>query len=192
MGTRYEDQPPEHWAGPESLDPTPVWKQFLAVGLLALTALAIIAIVSLFALAPQLATPPALVPGDRLVLARSELPAVRQQPVRIGAGLIPDDRAVWIAQVAEREYVAVSAYWTHPDTGARCPVIAGATPEGVRWHAGAGCDSAWTFAARGEPDAAPRGLDRYLVSVDGDRVIVNLSRPIRGFGKTPQPTRSPL
>jgi hypothetical protein len=25
MGTRYEDQPVEQWAGPESLDPTPVW-----------------------------------------------------------------------------------------------------------------------------------------------------------------------
>ena len=32
MGTRYEDQPPEHWAGPESLDPTPVWKQFALIG----------------------------------------------------------------------------------------------------------------------------------------------------------------
>ena len=32
MGTRYEDQPPDHWAGPESLDPTPVWKQFALIG----------------------------------------------------------------------------------------------------------------------------------------------------------------
>ena len=31
MGTHYHDQPPEHWAGPESLDPTPVWKQYLLV-----------------------------------------------------------------------------------------------------------------------------------------------------------------
>lgn len=194
MGTRYEDQPPEHWAGPESLDPTPVWKQFLVVGLLALGALALIAVVSLFALAPQLATPPALVPGDRLVLARDALPGVRQLPVRIGAGLIPDERAIWIAQVAEGEYVAVSAFWRHPESGTRCPVIAGSTPEGVRWHAGAGvgCNINLSFSARGEPTTAPRGLDRYLVSVDGERVIVNLSREIRGFGRTPQPTRSPL
>jgi hypothetical protein len=31
VGTRYEDQPTEHWAGPESLDPTPVWKQYILV-----------------------------------------------------------------------------------------------------------------------------------------------------------------
>jgi uncharacterized Tic20 family protein len=36
VGTRYEDQPPEVWADPDSLDPTPVWKQFLLIGLLLL------------------------------------------------------------------------------------------------------------------------------------------------------------
>jgi len=70
VGTRYDDQPPEHWAGPASLDPTPVWKQYLLVVLLLLGALAIIGVAAALALAPQLATPPALVPGDRLVLAR--------------------------------------------------------------------------------------------------------------------------
>jgi len=60
------------------------------------------------------------------------------------------------------------------------------------WRAGPGCENRkWNFGPRGEPVNAPRGLDRYLVSVEGDRVIVNLSRAIRGFGKTPQPTRSP-
>ena len=39
MGTRYEDQPTEHWAGPESLDPTPVWKQYLLVAAFVLIAL---------------------------------------------------------------------------------------------------------------------------------------------------------
>src|SRR5688572_33460056 len=107
MGTRYEDQPPEHWAGPESLDPTPVWKQFLVVGLLALGALALIAVVSLFSLAPQLATPPALVPGDPLVLARRALPGVRHLPLRIGAGVIPDELATCVAQAAEVEYHAL-------------------------------------------------------------------------------------
>ena len=76
MGTRYEDQPPEHWAGPESLDPTPVWKQFLIVGLLLLTGLGMIGVFAYLALGTQLATPPALVPGGRLVLARSEVPAL--------------------------------------------------------------------------------------------------------------------
>ena len=33
MGTRHEDQPAEHWAGAESLDPTPVWKQYVLIAL---------------------------------------------------------------------------------------------------------------------------------------------------------------
>lgn len=195
MGTRYEDQPPEHWAGPESLDPTPVWKQFLVVGLLALGALAIIAVVSLFALAPQLATPPALVPGNRLVLSRAALPGVMQPPVRVGPELVAEVHALWILQIGRGDYIAVSAYWAHPETGERCPVVVGTQTSGragAVWHAAAGCDGkGWDFSPRGEPINAPRGLDRYLVSVEGDRVIVNLSRAIRGFGQTPQPTRSP-
>ncbi len=194
MGTRYEDQPPEHWAGPDSLDPTPVWKQFLVVGLLALGALAIIAVVSLFALAPQLTTPPALVPGNRLVLSRAVLPDPLQAPVRIGAELVPEEQALWIVQVVRGEYAAVSAHWAHPETGLRCPVVAGEQtgPAGARGRAAGACDGrSWSFSPRGEPIDAPRGLDRYLVSVEGERVIVNLSRAIRGFGQTPQPTRSP-
>src|SRR5688500_6692940 len=86
MGTRYEDQPPEHWAGPESLDPTPVGKEFLVVGLLALAALGVIAVVSLFALAPMFVTPPALVPGGRLVLSREHVDSPSTGPVRIVLG----------------------------------------------------------------------------------------------------------
>src|SRR5688500_16940494 len=136
MGTRYEDQPPEHWAGPESLDPTPVWKQFLVVGLLALGALAVIAVVSLFALPPQLAAPPAARARGRVVVARVALPGVAQRTKRIGGGLMPEERAIWIGQVAVGEDVAVSAFGSHPESGTRCPVIAGSTPEGVRWRAG--------------------------------------------------------
>ena len=195
MGTRYEDQPPEHWAGPESLDPTPVWKQFLLVGLLALGALAIIVVVALFALAPQLATPPALVPGARVVLARGDLPKVGERPVRIGEPLIADADAFWLFQPAPGEWVAVRAYWVHLDQGIRCAVIAGKTtpgPAGAVWRNGDECSSdRWNFGPRGEPVKAPRGLDRYLVAVEGERVIVNIGRTIRGFGKTPQPTRSP-
>ncbi len=196
MGTRYEDQPPEHWAGAVSLDPTPVWKQYLLVVVLLLGALAVIAVAAAFAVAPQLATPPALVPGNRLVLSRAQLPGVMKAPVRIGEGIVPERDAVWILQVTDREYVAVSAYWSHPDTAERCPVLAGSLtpgPADAVWRAGPGCEGmSWNFGPRGDPVKAPRGLDRYLVSVEGDRVIVNLSRTIRGFGKTPQPTRSPL
>lgn len=48
MGTRHEDQPPEHWAGAASLDPTPVWKQYLLIGLGVLGALVLV--VAYFAL----------------------------------------------------------------------------------------------------------------------------------------------
>lgn len=191
MGTRYDDQPPEHWAGPASLDPTPVWKQYLLVVLLLLGALAIIGVAAVLAVAPQLATPPALVPGERLVLARAQLPGVLQPPIRIAEGLVREEDALWILQVAERDYVAVRAYWAHPETGQRCPVTP--LPAGAAWRAGSPCGGTeWTFGSRGEPSNAPRGLDRYLVSVERDRIIVNLSRTLRGFGRTPQPTRSPL
>src|SRR2546428_9517127 len=74
MGTIYEDQPPELWAGPESLDPTPVWRQFALVGLFLFLGLVLVGVVAAFAVAPQIAKPPALVPGDRLVLPLSVLP----------------------------------------------------------------------------------------------------------------------
>src|SRR2546429_2920363 len=76
MGTRYEDQPPELWAGPESLDPTPVWKQFALIGLFLVVGLVLVGGVAAFAAAPQIVTPPAMVPGERLVLATSALPPV--------------------------------------------------------------------------------------------------------------------
>lgn len=216
MGTRYEDQPPEHWAGPESLDPTPVWRQFLVFGVLAFGALAIIAVVSYLALAPMFVTPPALVPGGRLVLALSDVASAPDGARRVGPPLLADGEGIWVARLCEGqvlceepEYVGLSASWTDPRTGRTCPVVSGAfpgnppdpivLPQGARpspppapvWFAGVDCGSA-TFGERGEPVNAPRGLDRYLVSVEGDRVIVNLSREIRGFGATPQPLVSPL
>ena len=60
MGTRYEDQPAEHWAGAESLDPTPVWKQFALIGIFLALGLVLAGGVAVFAAAPQLVTPPAL------------------------------------------------------------------------------------------------------------------------------------
>jgi hypothetical protein len=44
------------------------------------------------------------------------------------------------------------------------------------------------FTERGDPSVgAPRGLDRYLVSVTEDRVIVNLSRLIVSSERTAAP-----
>jgi len=209
VGTRYDDQPPEHWAGPASLDPTPVWKQYLLVVLLLLGALAIIGVAAALALAPQLATPPALVPGDRLVLARAQAQdevggAVRvvigPGGLHIGEPMLPEQEAVWVFRVGRDEYVAVSGHWRRPDSGELCPVdatldwrISLTDPSVPAFRAFGACTQLEAlFGARGQPLTAPRGLDRYLVSVEGDRLIVNLSRTIRGFGKTPQPTRSPL
>ncbi|HET8569030.1 MAG TPA: hypothetical protein VFM93_08600 [Candidatus Limnocylindria bacterium] len=201
MGTRYGDQPPEAWAEPESLDPTPTWKQFLLVGALLALMLALMAGVALLALATELATPPALVPGDRLVLARKDLPAVGRSAVRFAPPLVADARGLWIHQPEAGEYAAVSAWWTDPDTGDRCRVeasdpmppagvlVLGAVRQGP-FFAAPPC--AVTFSPLGDPLSAPRGLDRYLVSVSDDRVVVNLSRVIRGAGSTPQPRVSPL
>ena len=82
MGTRIEDQPPEHWAGPESLDPTPVWKQFALIGIFLFLGLVLLGGVAVFAAAPQLVSPPALVPGDRLVLSIADLLPVGGAPKR--------------------------------------------------------------------------------------------------------------
>ena len=55
MGTRHEDQPPEHWAGAESLDPTPVWKQYILIAGLLFGGLIAVLVVSLLAIAPHMA-----------------------------------------------------------------------------------------------------------------------------------------
>ena len=90
MGTRYEDQPAEHWAGAESLDPTPVWKQYILIALLLFGGLISVLVVSLLAIAPQIVTPPALVAGDRLVLSLSDVATAHIVPLRVGAPLIVD------------------------------------------------------------------------------------------------------
>ncbi len=202
MGTRYEDQPPEHWAGPESLDPTPVWKQFILVGLFLFALLAIVAVVAYLSLATQLATPPALVAGNRLVLLVGDAPAPGAAPRRISPPLVPEADAFWLEQPASGDFVAVRARWSSPDpTRGDCRIDSPAvthvdgpagTPSTVFSTdcGGAAGGRIYLFGPRGEPLASPRALDRYLVSVDGDHLIVNLSRVIEGFGRTsPSPAR---
>ncbi len=183
MGTRYEDQPPEHWAGPESLDPTPVWKQFLVVGLLLIAGLGSIGAFAYLALGVQLATPPALVPGGRLVLARSEVPAIGAPAKRIGPPLVGGEQAFYLAQPEKGEIVALRARWAPGDDVPACLVEPG---RGVGFAVR--CGAEFAFGPNGEPTDAPRALDRYLVSVEGQRVVVNLSRVIGGYGRLPQPT----
>src|SRR6267378_4725863 len=121
MGTRIEDQPPEHWAGPESLDPTPVWKQFALIGVFLLGGLALLGGVAAFAAAPQLVTPPALVAGERLVLPITDLPALGAPPKRLGPPLVDDAHAFWLARLSKTEIVAYRAMWSDR-LGRQCPV----------------------------------------------------------------------
>ena len=195
MGTRYEDQPPELWAGPESLDPTPVWKQFALIGLFLFLGLVLVGVVAAFAVAPQVVKPPALVPGDRLVLSTSDVPQLGSPPKRIGSPLLDDARAFWLARVSRTEVIAVRAYWAPRPGDAGCGVEAGAAIAANRpgasfgYLAPCGDRSALpTFDERGDPvTGAERGLDRYLVSVSDDRVIVNLSRLLVSPERTSAP-----
>ncbi len=167
MGTRYEDQPVEHWAGPGSLDPTPVWKQYILVALFVLVTLLLIAGVGYSALAVELATPPASVIGGRVVLAASDVPPVGAPPRRYGAPLVDDSHAFYLLQYKKGEFLAVLA--------SAFPSSAPNSSIGV----------SVTDAAGGPPP----NVDHYLVSVEGSKVVVNTSRLISGTQVVPAPTR---
>jgi len=193
MGTRIEDQPPEHWAGPESLDPTPVWKQFALVGIFLVLGLVLLGGVALFAAAPQLATPPALVPGDRLVLPRDSVPAVGTGPRLVGQPVIDDGRSFYLVQPANGEVLAFRARWAERPGAEEClvsPAPGRPTPQQLL---ASGCAAASgqrgspLFDLRGTSTNGFRGLDQYLVSIGDDRVIVNLSRLIVSAERTSAP-----
>jgi hypothetical protein len=195
VGTRYEDQPPEHWAGPESLDPTPVWKQFALIGSFLSIGLIVLAGVGLVAAAPQLAKPPALVFGGRLVLPLSALPpnnigGAGVLPEPVGPPLIDESHRFWLGRVDSTEVIAIRAVWS-PGRGLKeCPVH----PSTVNGRVGfvAFCESPagglFSFDGRGNPvERATRGLDQYLVSVSSDRVVVNLDRLIVALERSSPP-----
>ena len=195
MGTRYEDQPPEHWAGAESLDPTPVWKQYALVALLLVVGLVVVVIVAVTALAPTFATPPALVAGERLVLAESDVPAVGAPPKLIGIPTVDDPRSFWLTQPVQGQIYAVRRDWSFAPWGA-CTVGSMGGPASLQRTFVGQCPAghAPTFNAAGHSfEGGVRDLDRYLVSVTPGRVIVNLSRVIEGAARTtaPVPTGIP-
>jgi hypothetical protein len=199
MGTRYEDQPPELWAGPESLDPTPVWKQFALVGVFLVLGLVLVGGVAIFAAAPQLVTPPALVPGDRLVLPLSALPpdvgGAGALPNRIGSPLIDETRGFFLGRAGGAEVIAVRALWSPGEGQPECPVGAGIVDGKVGYIASCNQPGGrlFMFDARGNPSVgALRGLDRYLVSVATDRVIVNLDRLIVSLERSSAPPTPPV
>jgi len=197
MGTRYEDQPAEHWAGPESLDPTPVWKQYLLVALLLFGGLIAVLVVSLLAILPQIVTPPALVPGDRLVLAIGELPAAGAPPKLIGLPLLGADREFWLVQPAKGEVYAFRRAWSlRADSGVPCAIdmMGLASVQQRTFIASCRDGRAPTFSGAGRTfEGGGRDLDQYLVSVSDDRLIVNLSRLVRASERTtaPVPTGIP-
>ena len=202
MGTRYEDQPVEQWAGPESLDPTPVWKQYILVALLLFVGLVVVVVVSVTALAPSFVTPPALVPGERLVLSVADLPAVGADPKLVTAPIIDGARSFYLLQPTRGDVVAVRVAWPPRAGEPACRVTPLHQPPPqtplftVRDCAVfAPMDMPFYFDSRGARlDARPpRGLDQYLVSLSGDRIIVNLSRVIEPSERTggPVPTGIP-
>ena len=195
MGTRYEDQPTEHWAGAESLDPTPVWKQYALIALLLVVGLVVVVIVAVTALAPTFATPPALVAGDRLVLAASDIPAVGAPPRLVTIPTVDDARSFWLAQPEKGQVYAIRRSWSFAAWGTCTIDSMGNTASLQRTFVGR-CPQghAPTFNATGRSfEGGVRDLDGYLVSVSGDRVIVNLSRVIEGVQRTfvPVPTGIP-
>ncbi|SRR6266851_954432 len=196
MGTRYEDQPVEHWAGPESLDPTPVWKQYLLVALLLIVGLIAIVAISVVALAPQFATPPALVLGDRLVLAASDIPPVGAPPRLIAEPIVTSTQSFWLSQPQKGDIIAIRSSWPPRASEPACQIFAVPASGSSAVYIAAGCPQPRNprFDAQGKPlDGQPRALDRYLVSVSGERVIVNLSRVIESSERTsaPVPTGIP-
>jgi hypothetical protein len=205
VGTRYEDQPAEHWAGAESLDPTPVWKQYALIALLLVLSLVVIVAFAFAALAPQFATPPALVPGDRLVLSASEIPAVGERPKLIGAEIAGRERSFYLVQPAKGELRGIRVHWAAFANDGGCDIqvedaanLRGQLPQstnGPVFFAPCGIHNALAlFDLRGAiVSGADHQPDQYLVSVSGDRVIVNLSRVMQAWERTnaPVPTGIP-
>lgn len=197
MGTRHEDQPPEHWAGPESLDPTPVWRQYLIVGGFVLVALVLVAVVAFSSLAVELATPPATLPGGRVLLSRADVPAVGGAPRRFGPPASESGAAFYLVQPEKGQVVAIRERWRPEGAAFDCliepdetdlPAAAFTLPRCGNGSLGAGSRPA-LWDGHGDPVfGTDQPLDRYLVAVEGERVVVNTSRVISGIRKVPAPS----
>ena len=166
MGTRYEDQPVEHWAGPGSLDPTPVWKQYALVAVFVFVLLVLVSVVAYGALAVELATPPANVIGGRVVLAMSDAPAVGGSGKRYGPPLVDEGHTFYLFQYRKGEFLAILS-----------SAIALLPPGGDLG-----------VSVRDAVGGPPLTFDRYLVSVEGAKVVVNTSRVINGTQVVPAPS----
>jgi hypothetical protein len=166
VGTRYEDQPTEHWAGPESLDPTPVWKQYLLVLAFVTLALGLVAFVAYSALAVELATPPASVIGGRVVLSIDEVPKVGGSGKLYGPALVDARHSFYLFQYKKGEFLAIAA--------SAFPSLPPNSDIGI--------------SVIDAPGGPPPSFDHYLVSVEGTKVVVNTSRLINGTQVVPAPS----
>ena len=180
-----------------------MWKQYALVALLLVAGLVVVLVVAVTALAPSFATPPALVFGDRLVLATSDLPDVGGPPRPIGPPLVDDARSFVLTQPTKGQVLALRTHWLGSD-GSLCRLT---TPPASTKQPLAAIGCFIRDISRGQPlfdltgrsTNGYRGLDQYLVSVSGDRVIVNMSRVITPDERTqapvptgiPQPQQTP-
>ncbi len=168
-------EPPEQWAPAESLDPTPVWKQYALIALLGLAFVTAVGAYTVLAALPDVVTPPAAVPGGRVVLAVSEHPPGTTKLVAVGGW----QNSFYLTNLGG-DYVAVRKWWS-PDVGGRelCGIDLLESSGGARFRDP--CGGA-TFDAGGAvvSGTARRGLDRYLVARKGARLIVNVDHVIQG------------
>ena len=175
------NEPIDHWAPPDSLDPTPVWRQYLLVVLLGAGIFMFGAFYAYVAFLPDLVTPPAALPG-RVVLGALQYPPGTTQKVSIAG---PDQ--TFYLTYAGTVPLAVRATWSSSVGGAsQCQItLIAENPLMDPFSFDAvfldSCTHSF-FRASGEVYAgtAPRGLDRYLVSRKGDRLIVNTDHIIQG------------
>ena len=203
MGTRHEDQPVEHWAGPGSLDPTPVWKQYVLVAGFVLIALVLVAVVAYSALAVELATPPATLIGGRVVLSATDVPSVGAPAKRFGPPVGRADGAFFLIQPDKGTIIAIKENWRPEGAAFICwiepedPLLAMLGVDRNAAFQRGGCDfgsralapAPAIWDARGEPlRATDQPLDRYLVSVEGTKVVINTSHVINGTRRVPAPS----
>lgn len=162
-------EPVEQWAPPESLDPTPVWKEYLVIAVLAV-GLVVAGLAYVYAaFLPDLVTPPAAIPG-RVILSAADFPPGTTTAVDLAP-------AFYVSRVGS-EYVALARSWS-PEVGGT-PCDAALAPDIAANARFTSCGGA-RFAPDGTPlGTTPRGLDRYLVSRKGDRLIVNTDHLIQG------------
>jgi hypothetical protein len=106
--------------------------------------------------------------------------------------LIDEARGFFLGRVDRTEAMAFRARWSPSEGQPECPVTPSIVDDKVGYIASCEQDGGrlFKFDARGNPTyAALRGLDRYLVSVTTDRVVVNLDRLIVSLERSsPPPT----